>query len=520
MSAGAARVPDVTTLSLHGTAPASTRTDVLVIGAVALDDGVRAVGPGADVAKAMGRRFVPALSTLGFTGKAGEVAKLPTGGDIRSPLLLVVGLGKAEDAAGDPAHDGALVGTEPLRRAAGVAARTVTNAASMAVALPADDPHAVRAICEGLLLGAYRFDGYRSEPKDDQPTDVVVLTSLHRSKEARAAVDRAGTVAAAVAHARDWVNTPAGDLVPAVFADQIATAVKDVAKTKVDVWDEDRLADERCGGILGVGRGSDSPPRLVHVSYEPRKPVAHLALVGKGITYDSGGLSIKTGAGLMTMKCDMGGAAAVSAAALAIARLGLPVRVSAYAALAENMPSGRATRPGDVLKIRNGTTVEVHNTDAEGRLVLADALVVAAEARPDLVVDVATLTGASMVALGIRTAALFTEDDGLRDALESAARRAGEPLWPLPIPEEMSAKVHSSHVADLRQHNPDATGGAVFAAAFLREFAGDRRWAHLDIAGPAFNTAEPYGYTPRGGTGTAVRALVRLAEDLAAGVTV
>jgi leucyl aminopeptidase len=248
--------------------------------------------------------------------------------------------------------------------------------------------------------------------------------------------------------------------------------------------------------------------------------VAHVALVGKGITYDSGGITLKPAAGLTTMKCDMGGAAAVVAATLAIARLGLPVRVSAYAALAENMPSGTATRPGDVLRMRNGTTVEVLNTDAEGRLVLADALVLADEANPDLLIDVATLTGAAMVALGTRTAALITEDRALSDALHGAGDRAGDPLWPLPIPEEMRAKVRSSHIADLRQHNPDTSGGALFAAAFLREFVGERRWAHLDVAGPAFNAGEPFGYTPRGGTGTGVRALVRLAEDLADGVTV
>ena len=509
LSGAAARVPQVTSLSLRNAAATSTRTDVLVIGAVAIDDGVRAVGPGAGVAAAMGRRFAPTLSTLGFSAKSGEVVTLPSDAGVKSPLLLVVGLGKHSDE----------LSSETLRRAAGVAVRSLHNAASVAVALPADEPEQLRAVCEGLVLGGYRFDTYRTKPASDAPAEVVVLTALARAKQGRTALERAQLVGGEVARARDWVNTPPRDLVPATFADQIAAAARD-AKVDVRVWDEGQLAEERCGGILGVGQGSQSPPRLVQLLYAPRKAVAHVALVGKGITYDSGGITLKPAAGLTTMKCDMGGAAAVVAATLAIARLGLPVRVSAYAALAENMPSGTATRPGDVLRMRNGTTVEVLNTDAEGRLVLADALVLADEANPDLLIDVATLTGAAMVALGTRTAALITEDRALGDALHGAGDRAGDPLWPLPIPEEMRAKVRSSHIADLRQHNPDTSGGALFAAAFLREFVGERRWAHLDVAGPAFNAGEPFGYTPRGGTGTGVRALVRLAEDLADGVTV
>ena len=502
----------MTPLTLRSSQATDARTDVLIIGAVAIDDGLRAVGPGAKVAAAVGRRFAPTLSTLGFTAKAGEVARLPSDGAVRSPLLVVVGLGRA------PGKDGELE-VEALRRAAGLGVRSLHNAASVAVALPAEDPAQLRAVCEGLLLGGYRFDTYRSKPATDAPAEIVVLTSLARGKQGRSALERAQVVSAEVARARDWVNTPGGDLRPATFADQIAAAARD-AKVEAKVWNESQLATERCGGILGVGQGSQAPPRLVQLSYSPRKPVAHVALVGKGITFDSGGLTLKPAAGLMTMKCDMGGAAAVVGATLAIARLGLPVKVSAYAALAENMPSGTASRPGDVLRIRNGTTVEVHNTDAEGRLVLADALVLADEAKPDLLIDIATLTGACLVALGARTAGLITEDEGLRSALQDAGDRSGEPLWPLPIPEEMRSKVRSSHVADLRQHNPDTSGGALFAAAFLREFVGERRWAHLDIAGPAFNGGEPYGYTPRGGTGTGVRALVRLVEDLADGVAV
>ena len=287
----------------------------------------------------------------------------------------------------------------------------------------------------------------------------MVLTDKARGKEVKRAVAAAETVARAVNLARDWVNTPASDLTPVMFADAVA-GHRSEGKVKVTVLDEKELARQGCGGILGVGQGSDNPPRLVQLEYSPRKPAAHLALVGKGITFDSGGLSLKTGTGMMTMKCDMGGAAAVLAATYAIAELGVPVKVTAFASMAENMPSGKATRPGDVLTMRNGATVEVLNTDAEGRLVLADALDMAAEAKPDLVVDVATLTGACVVALGTRVAGVMSNDDRLRERVPQVAGRAGEAMWSLPIPEEMKTKVTSSTVADLRQHNPEPYGGS------------------------------------------------------------
>jgi leucyl aminopeptidase len=288
---------------------------------------------------------------------------------------------------------------------------------------------------------------------------------------------------------------------------------------RVTVLDEKQLLAGGFGGIIGVGQGSANPPRLVQLTYKPRGAKSHLGLVGKGITYDSGGLTIKTAVGMQTMKSDMAGAAAVVNATLAIAELGLPVAVTTFVPMAENMPSGHATRPGDVLTMYGGTTVEVLNTDAEGRLVLADALVLASEATPDLLLDVATLTGACETALGDRVAGILGNDDDLVTRTVDAARRVGEALWPLPIAEEMTTKVRTySKVADLMQHNVDLYGGALYAAAFLKEFVDEGLpWAHLDIAGPSFNGRGAYGHVPSGGTGIAVATLVELASTLADG---
>ncbi len=458
-----------------------------------------------DVSKAFGRGFVPMLSGLGFTGEPGQVAKLPSGHLLRTSLVVAVGLG--EEGAVD---------RERIRRAAAAGVQALSNAVSVALALPVDGPDDVQAAGEGALLGLYSYDRYRTTTTADPPADVVVLCEKARSKPVQAAVERAQTVARAVSIARDWVNAPPNDLTPGLFADAIS-AHRSTGKVKVSVLDERELAKQGCGGILGVGQGSAHPPRLVSLRYAPRKPVARIALVGKGITFDSGGLSLKPGKSMMTMKCDMGGAAAVVAATYAIAELGLPVAVTAYASLAENMPSGTASRPGDVLTMRNGKTVEVLNTDAEGRLVLGDALDMAIESKPDLVVDVATLTGACVVALGTRVAGVLSNDEDLLAAIPQVADRAGEAMWPLPIPEEINAKVTTSALADLRQHNPEPHGGTLFAAAFLRSFVKDNRWVHIDIAGPAYNEGEAHGYTPKGGTGAAVRTLVRLAQEVAEG---
>ena len=475
-------------LTVSSASPTTTTADALILGIRNDDDAAE---------------FADQLALLNFTGDDGQVTVFPSGGAVKAPLIVAVGL--PETPTG-----------EDLRRAAARGAKAAKGASILAVALHPAGVDDIAAIAEGINLGTYAFDRYKTSKNGAKATKVVesavILTAFARKATSAKSLDRASTIAAAVNQTRDWVNSPPGDLRPAEFARQISEYVP--AAVKAEVWDEKRLGKEKCGGILGVGQGSDAPPRLVKLTYAPTGATKHLALVGKGITFDSGGLSIKPGASMQTMKLDMAGAAAIVAATAAIAQLGLPIQVTAFACLAENMPSGSATRPGDVLTMRDGQTVEVHNTDAEGRLVLADGLALATEATPDLIVDVATLTGACMVALGLRTSGILANDDELSDQIFAASLTAGESMWPLPITEEMKSVVRSSSIADLRQHNPKPYGGTLFAAAFLREFVGEVPWAHLDIAGPSFNEGSAYDYTPVGGTGAGVRTLVQLATEL------
>ena len=499
----------VTSYTLRNASPAKTHTDAVVVGVVQDKKGAEIAPGGEDVAKAYGRKLRPLLSTLGVTGKAGEVVKVPTAGAVTSPLLVLVGLGKQVDPSS-------------VRRAAGVAARAVTNAATVAVALPADTPELVRAVTEGHELGGYRFTEYKnqSDKDDTAPGEVVLLTAAARKKEVVSAFDEARIVVRAVAGTRTWVNTPPGDLTPPKFADAVVAATKELTKGRgapkvtIRVLDEKDLAELGCGGILGVGAGSSAPPRLVELTYAPKGATQHLALVGKGITFDSGGLTIKPAQSMDTMKSDMAGAAAVVQATFAIAELGLPVKVTTYAPMAENMVSGSSTRPGDVLTMYGGKTVEVLNTDAEGRLVLADALVRATEQKPDVILDVATLTGHMVVALGDRVAGVLGSDEVV-DRVLAAAESAGEAMWPMPIPEVMTERINSSKIADLAQHDWIRWGGGLFAAAFLREFTAGLPWAHLDIAGPSFNAGSAWGHTTPGGTGVAVATLVDYARTLA-----
>jgi leucyl aminopeptidase len=339
---------------------------------------------------------------------------------------------------------------------------------------------------------------------------------LAHAGDATGAAQRAQVLADAVSLVRDLVNTGPSDLVPAALAARAEQVAADTGLS-VTVLDEDALAAGGYGGILGVGQGSVHPPRLVRLEHAPEGAARTLVLAGKGITFDSGGLSLKPAKSMETMKSDMSGAAAVLGAMQAIAALALPVRVVGYLPAAENMPGGAAQRPSDVLTMFGGATVEVLNTDAEGRLVLADVLAASAADSPDVLIDVATLTGAQVVALGPLVGGVMANDDGLRDAVVDAARRAGEAMWPMPLPAELR-KGLDSPVADLANISSDKGGGMLVAGLFLQEFVpAGVRWAHLDIAGPAFNESGPHGYTPKGGTGAATRTLVQIAQDMADG---
>ncbi len=408
---------------------------------------------------------------------------------------------------------------DSLRSAAGAASRAVSGASRLAFALPTADDADVQAVLEGAALGAYRYQAQRSGDSAVAVSDIVVATTV---EGADAALGRARVVAEAVVVVRDLVNTPPNDLYPDSFAERARELAAD-APVELQEWDVPALQEGGFGGILGVGQGSSRPPRLVAVRYAPEGATQHLALVGKGITFDSGGLSLKPAASMVGMKYDMTGAATVLAATIAIAKLGLPIRITAWLCLAENLPSSTAMRPNDVLTIRGGTTVEVLNTDAEGRLVLADGLVAASEERPDAIVDVATLTGAARIALGDRYAALMGADELVRSVQEAAAE-TGELVWPMPLPADLRSLLQSD-VADIANAKPGNTAaGMLLAGVFLQEFVGRTGddqdapripWAHLDIAGPANNGGAGFGWTPKGPSGVTVRLLVKLAERLA-----
>ncbi|MFC9594617.1 leucyl aminopeptidase [Streptomyces sp. NPDC056944] len=499
----------MTALTLSTAGAATLRADALVVG-VAKSGKALVVAPGAEaVDKAFEGRLAAVLETLGASGAEGEATKLPSPAGLKAPVVLAVGLGAAPE-------DGESFDAETLRRAAGTAARTLTGTKKAAFALPILAAEDAAAIAEGALLGAYAYTAYQENADAKKPlAEVALLGAKPRDKAYKAAAERAQAVAEEINRSRDLINQPPNDLTPAAFAAAAQAAGKEYG-LKVQVLDEKALTKGGFGGILGVGIGSVNPPRLVRIAYTHPKAEKTLALVGKGITYDSGGISLKPAGHNETMKCDMSGAAAVFSSVVAAARLGLEVNVTGWLALAENMPSGSATRPGDVLRMYSGKTVEVLNTDAEGRLVLADALTRASEEHPDAIVDVATLTGAMVLALGNRTFGIMANDDDYRTAIHEIADEVGEQSWPMPLPADLR-KGMDSPTADIANMG-ERMGGGLVAGLFLQEFVGEGiTWAHLDIAGPAFHEGAPYGYTPKGGTGSSVRTLVKLAERTAAG---
>ncbi|MFT3799118.1 leucyl aminopeptidase [Microbacterium sp.] len=482
----------------HSTVPLrEAEADALILALPALDD----PGSGADGILENWPGLRAALTAIGFTGAAGASVRAYAPEATEKPLI-VVGTGRAADA-----------GT--LRDVVGAAVRTTTGFATLAIAAPAAGADQWTPVAEGAVLGGYRFDGYKSAPAPARATHVVVHSPVAVDDAVAA---RARAVGAAAALVKDLVHTPAEWLGPQEVADASVAAVEGLA-VEVDVLDEKQLAAEGYGGILGVGQGSDRPPRLVRLDYSPAGAERHIALVGKGITFDTGGLSLKPPASMVGMKYDMCGAATVLAVVRAAATLGLPVRVTGWLCIADNMPSGRATRPGDVLRMLDGTTVEVLNTDAEGRLVLADGLVAASRLHPDAIVDVATLTGAIAVALGTRHTGVFGDDDAVAAYL-AAADRTDELAWPMPLPQHMEEEL-DSQIADLQNAKiGDPHGGALFAGLFLRRFVGRVSdepdaaripWVHLDIAGSG-TAKTAAGATDKGPTATTVRSLLAFLE--------
>ena len=468
------------------------------------EDGDRAtvVADGYLAAEAVGE-IEAALEALGAKGGNEQltrivVSTLPVGS------VLAVGLGKSRDEWS----------AETIRRAAGVAARSLSGVENVYTTLSHLD---LGAAIEGLVLGAYRFSEFRSEktaPKDAGVRKITALTPDTKAATKDAAA-RAEAIATAVATARDFVNTPPSHLFPAEFANR-AKALGEDAGLDVEVLDEKALTKDGYGGIIGVGKGSSRPPRLVRLAHRGGgRKGKKVALVGKGITFDTGGISIKPAANMHHMTSDMGGAAAVVATVVLAARLKLPIDVVAYVPMAENMPSSTAQRPGDVLTQYGGTTVEVLNTDAEGRLILADAIVRACEDGPDYLIETSTLTGAQTVALGARTPGVMGSDD-FRDRVAEISQGVGENAWAMPLPEELKDDLKST-VADLANVSGSRFAGMLVAGTYLREFVADGvQWAHIDIAAPAYNSGGPWGYTPKGGTGVPTRTMFAVLEDIAA----
>lgn len=441
-----------------------------------------------------------ALAGVGFTGSAGSFTRVYAP-EVTSLPFAVVGAGSTPDAAA-------------VRNAAGTALRTLTGFEHVAVALADGLEGFAPAAAEGAVLGGHKFDGYRTEKGKTRAGEITLHAALDDEDVAHAQV-----IGEAVALIKDLVNVPAEWQSPAQLAQSAADSVADLDVT-VEIFDEKALAEQGFGGILGVGQGSDRPPRLVRLDYSPADAVRHIALVGKGITFDTGGLSLKPAASMVGMKFDMAGAATSLAAIRAIAALGLPVHVTAWLCITDNMPSGRALRPGDVIRILDGTTVEVQNTDAEGRLVLADGLVAASRENPDVIIDVATLTGAIVAALGHRHTGVFGDVETVSSFI-SATAQVDEPAWHMPLPDYMEESLESP-IADLQNANmSDRMGGASFAGLFLRRFVGRTSdaedapripWVHLDIAGSGEHAGAPYGFTEKGPTGAMVRSIVAFAE--------
>lgn len=483
--------------------------DALVLGVIAGQEGPILAAQSLPQETAEGLEAV--LEDLGVSGAADELVRLPGSDQLAAKVLALIGLGSAPENEEEQLR--------ALRYAAGSATRQLAGLESVAFDFGLEDAQSLAAVAEGIAYGAFSPRQLQAKTADaiKQPiTDAILITSLE-ADQAQEIFARALVLGAAVNHTRQLVNTPPSHLYPQTFAERAQERLEGLEDLEVKIWDYQQLLEAGFGGITGVGQGSERKPRLVEVHYRPEGASKTVALVGKGITFDTGGISLKPATSMTTMKSDMAGAATVLNVVAAAAELALPVAVSGYLCLAENMPGGNSIRPEDVLTMRDGRTVEVMNTDAEGRLVMADGLAYASEAQPDVLLDIATLTGAQLIALGVRTAAVMGQDQ-IRQQVVAAAQAAGEDYWPMPMPAYLKASLKSP-VADL-QNIGSRYGGMLSAGLFLEEFVGEKDeakipWAHLDFAGPSFNEEGPYGFTPKEGTGHSIATLIRFIEAYA-----
>ena len=445
----------------------------------------------------------------GFEGKLGQTLVLVSSSGARAEVL--VGLGPQAKLTADGARRAAaaFVRAIPRHKQAALTMASVVSTSSAPAEITFEV--ALQAVTEGAGLATYSYSEFRGTGSKVSPT-VEKVAIVGSGKGAKAAVTTGIAMVAAVSLARDLVNEPGGSLVPTAFVQRARDATASATSLKISVWDEKRIAREKLGGLIAVNKGSTNPARLLQISYTPAKKASgSVALVGKGITFDSGGLSIKSGTGMMSMKIDMAGAAAVLGAMTLLPLLNVTNSVTAWIPLTDNMINGDATRPGDVFTARNGKTVEVLNTDAEGRLVMADALSLAAEKKPDVIVDIATLTGAVTAALGPKIVGVMGSDDRVIQEILTAAGRVGEQVWHLPLPQEYRKQLDST-VADLRNIGTGGHGGALTAGLFLKEFVGDVPWGHLDVGISAVSDAED-GYVVKGATGVGVRLLANFAKN-------
>ena len=487
-------------LSLDARDLSEVRTDALIVGRhsdeAKLTPAFRAVD------EKLGGLLSKVLAAEKFEGKPGQVSHVHTDGRLRAARVLVAGLGPRKSSTADA-----------VRSAASAAARRARDlgARSAAAYLAADGVSArarAQATVEGAQLGTYRFDKYLKEKSPKSLDALAVIEPERRSQAAAGEGMRAGEIwAAAVCLARDLVNEPANVVTPAYLARR-AQEIARAGHLGLKVLEREDCAKLGMGAYVGVAQGSEEPPKFIHLTYRPKgRARKRVAVIGKGITFDSGGLDLKPADGMYRMKDDMSGAAVVLGLFQALPKLALPIEVHGLIAATENMPSGTAQRPGDVVRAMNGLTIEIGNTDAEGRLTLADALAYAAkEIKPDEMLDLATLTGAVVVALGMGLTGVFATEDGLAGRVLGAAQAAGEKMWRMPLHDDYKEGLKSD-IADLNNISSQRGGGAIVAGLFMRDFTGGLPWAHLDIAGTAFTERElPLG--PKGGTGVGVRTVL------------